>query len=63
MNLKPYITTPENADKITDWLRTRGGIAIRTEAAGLIMGYGLEDEKLGSVIAVGTRADPPLRYQ
>lgn len=28
MNLKPYITTPENAGKIADWLRTRGGIAI-----------------------------------
>ena len=28
MNLKPYITTPENAEKIADWLRARGGIAI-----------------------------------
>jgi hypothetical protein len=27
-NLKPYITTPDNAAKIADWLRTRGGIAI-----------------------------------
>jgi hypothetical protein len=27
-NLKPYITTPENAGKIADWLRTRNGIAI-----------------------------------
>jgi hypothetical protein len=28
LNLKPYITTPDNAEKITDWLRNRGGIAI-----------------------------------
>jgi len=28
MGLKPYITTPDNAEKIADWLRTRGGIAI-----------------------------------
>lgn len=28
MSLKPYITTPDNADRIADWLRTRGGIAI-----------------------------------
>jgi hypothetical protein len=28
MQLKPYITTPDNAGKIADWLRTRGGIAI-----------------------------------
>jgi hypothetical protein len=26
---KPYITTPDNAEKIADWLRNRGGIAIR----------------------------------
>jgi hypothetical protein len=30
MELKPYVTTPENAEKIADWLRTRGGIAIWT---------------------------------
>lgn len=28
MSLNPYITTSDNADKIADWLRTRGGIAI-----------------------------------
>jgi len=27
-NLKPYITTPDNAERIADWLRNRGGIAI-----------------------------------
>jgi hypothetical protein len=27
-NLKPYITTPENAERIADWLRNRNGIAI-----------------------------------
>jgi hypothetical protein len=32
MKLKPHITTPENAEKIGDWLRTRGGIAIWTSA-------------------------------
>jgi hypothetical protein len=26
---RPYITTPDNAEKIADWLRNRGGIAIR----------------------------------
>jgi hypothetical protein len=30
MNLKPYITTPDNAEKIADWLKNRGGIAIWT---------------------------------
>jgi hypothetical protein len=30
MNLKPYITTPDNAEKIAGWLRDRGGIAIWT---------------------------------
>jgi hypothetical protein len=29
MNFKPYITTPDNAERIADWLRNRGGIAIR----------------------------------
>jgi hypothetical protein len=28
MSLKPYITEAEHADKIAEWLRTRGGIAI-----------------------------------
>lgn len=28
MNTKPYITEPEHAEKIADWLRNRGGIAI-----------------------------------
>ena len=28
MNLKPYVTTAEDAEKIADWLRNRGGIAI-----------------------------------
>lgn len=30
MDIKPYITTPDNAEKIADWLRNRGGIAIWT---------------------------------
>lgn len=28
MNLKPYITSPENAIQVTEWIRDRGGIAI-----------------------------------
>jgi hypothetical protein len=27
-SLKPYVTTPDNAKRIANWLRTRGGIAI-----------------------------------
>jgi len=28
MGLTPYITTPEIAERVAEWLRTRGGIAI-----------------------------------
>jgi hypothetical protein len=28
MNFKPYITSPENAKRIAEWLRSYGGIAI-----------------------------------
>ena len=36
--LKPYITTPENAERIADWLRNRGGIAIWISDDGLDRG-------------------------
>jgi hypothetical protein len=28
VELKPYVTTPENAERIADWLRNRGGIVL-----------------------------------